>query len=119
MILSVLGAIRFILLILDYSYRMSTLIFDDVFGSYEVFIFGAYFELFIHVRITATPHGKRAWQTYHGKQCKDASTGCKVFSKFLTCPNVFTPKNIKKEDSGSKYTPEDDVEEESDSSEVG
>ena len=45
--------------------------------------------------------------------------GIKSLASLLTCPTIFTPKKIKKEDSGSEYTPEDDVEEESDSSEGG
>ena len=43
--------------------------------------------------------------------------GVKSLASLLSCPTVFTPKKIKKEDSGSEYTPEDDVEEEPDSSE--
>ena len=43
--------------------------------------------------------------------------GVKSLASFFSCPSVFTPKNIKKKDSGSEYIPEDDVEEESDSSE--
>ena len=45
--------------------------------------------------------------------------GVKCLASLLSCPTVFTPKKIKKEDSGSVYTPEDVVEEESDFSEGG
>ena len=43
--------------------------------------------------------------------------GVKSLASLLSCPTVFTPKKIKKEDYGSKYIPEDDIEDESDSSE--
>ena len=43
--------------------------------------------------------------------------GVKSLASLLSCPTIFTSKKIKKEDSGSEYIPEDDVEEELDSSE--
>ena len=43
----------------------------------------------------------------------------KSLASILSCPTVFTSKKIKKEDFGFEYTPEDDVEEESDSSDGG
>ena len=59
---------------------------------------------------------KRA-RTIMANNARMHQLGVKSLASLFSCPTVFTPKKIEKEDFGSEYTPEDDVEEESDSSE--